>query len=347
MNLKVIALFIGALTAISSIAQNVSFSGKITNPKGEEVYLREIVIEEGKSKPIDVGQARIEKDGSFLMKFQLDKTTELIFSDGNEQVVVLLSPGDEVHLTLNTKMFDETISYTGKGAAKNNAIIDSYMIEEVITDKVWSFEDDVDTTIIFEYIATSFGELRGVVKDYMRELEEFDLYGEEYYLKLEKLEKRLKSSVLSQRIFRERVKELVGTKALSITGVDLDGVSSSLEQYKGKTIIIDFWATWCGPCKAEMPAFKELETRYGSDVNFVSIGVFCKEDKWRKMAKELGFENNIFLDKEAGSQIKVWQVNFIPRYIVIDKNFKIVDANAPKPSTGDLEKLIKELNPGI
>jgi len=347
MNLKIGVLIIGLLTTYFSMGQTILFSGKITNPIGEEVFLKQHTQEDGERKTTEVASAKLEGNGTFFMKFELEQLSELTFSDGNEQTIVLVEPGDELYLTLNTKMFDETISFTGKGAAKNNAVIDCYMIEEVATNIAWNYGADIDTTVIFKDIENSFDALKSVVKDYMGELKSFSEYGENYYKRLEMAEKQIKKSIVKNRIFQERVQELISTEAVSIKGVGIDGEEVTLRRFKGKTIIIDFWAPWCGPCRSEMPAFKELETRYGNDVNFVSIGVFCKEDKWRTMAKELGFENNIFLDKEAGSQIKLWQVNFIPRYIVIDKNFKIVNALAPRPSSGDLEVLIKELNPDI
>ena len=56
------------------------------------------------------------------------------------------------------------------------------------------------------------------------------------------------------------------------------------------------------------------------------------------MATDEGFKNNIYLSKEAEKQIETYKVNFIPRYLVIDENFIVVDANAPRPSSGELEK---------
>ena len=119
--------------------------------------------------------------------------------------------------------------------------------------------------------------------------------------------------------------------------MNLEGKTAKLSDFKGKLTVLDFWATWCGPCRAEFPAYKKLEEKYGEEINFVSVGVFCKEEEWKKMASKEGFKNNIFLSKEVQDQIKELRVDFIPRYIVLDENHKIIDAMAPRPSSGKLQ----------
>ena len=137
--------------------------------------------------------------------------------------------------------------------------------------------------------------------------------------------------------FMNNMAKLIGKEAVDFTGVDLEGNEISLSDFKGKITVVDFWATWCGPCKAEFPAYKELEEKYGEEINFVSVGVFCSEDDWREMATDEGFMHNIFLSKEAAQQIAPYEVNSIPRYLVINENFELIDADAPRPSSGELE----------
>lgn len=63
------------------------------------------------------------------------------------------------------------------------------------------------------------------------------------------------------------------------------------------------------------------------------MGVYCKEEEWKKMATEEGFKNNIFLSKDVQDQIRELRIDFIPRYIVLDENHNILDAMAPRPSS--------------
>ncbi len=59
---------------------------------------------------------------------------------------------------------------------------------------------------------------------------------------------------------------------------DVDGKTVSSDQFKGKVIVVDFWATWCGPCRVEIPGYIELQKKYGKD-GLVIIGMSCDQDK--------------------------------------------------------------------
>ena len=127
------------------------------------------------------------------------------------------------------------------------------------------------------------------------------------------------------------------------------GGTTSLDDLKGKFVYIDVWATWCGPCKREIPYLKEVEKKYHEkNVTFVSLSVDSQTDynKWRTMIeeKELGGVQ-ILADNSSKSEFyKEYGIMGIPRFILIDPEGNIVDANAPKPSSADLIKLFDELN---
>lgn len=343
--LTIAAFAISGLT----IGQTLTLlNGKVTNPTGEMVYLQHNVQQEnGRYKAVVLDSFKLELDGSFKLKTDVKELMECSFYDGNELTPVLLAPGDDINLRLNTKMFDETILYTGMGSGKNNAVKNVALIKEVIMNTIFGYSDDTDTSEIFSYMHKSMGLMAEIIKDYQNEYPGFKVYGDEQLAFIEKGEGQIKKNIASDREFNALVSGLVGTDGINIEGVTLKGKKVNLDKYKGKTIIIDFWATWCGPCKAEMPAFKELEEKYGEDVNFVSLGLYCKEDAWKEMATDLGFKNNMYVSKETQDQVKPWNVKFIPRYVVLDNDFKVVDALAPRPSSGDLEKLILKLNPGL
>lgn len=69
--------------------------------------------------------------------------------------------------------------------------------------------------------------------------------------------------------------------------------------------------------------------------------MYWKEQNWRKMAEKEGFKNNIFISKEAEHEIKAYSVKTIPRYLVIDENFNLIDGDAPRPSSGNLQDYLK------
>ena len=76
---------------------------------------------------------------------------------------------------------------------------------------------------------------------------------------------------------------------LDFTMKDVDGKDVSLQSYKGKVILLDFWATWCGPCKVEIPHFIEFQQKYGpKGLQVVGISVDDPVDKLAPYVKEMG-----------------------------------------------------------
>ena len=76
---------------------------------------------------------------------------------------------------------------------------------------------------------------------------------------------------------------------LDFTLKDVEGNDVSLQSYKGKVIVLDFWATWCGPCKVEIPHFIEFQQKYGSTgLQIVGISVDDPVDKLAPYVKEMG-----------------------------------------------------------
>lgn len=76
---------------------------------------------------------------------------------------------------------------------------------------------------------------------------------------------------------------------------DLDGKSVSLSSFKGKVVLLNFWATWCGPCKAEIPGFVELQEKYQKDLVIVGLSVDDPADKAKAFAAEYKMNYPILL----------------------------------------------------
>ena len=126
------------------------------------------------------------------------------------------------------------------------------------------------------------------------------------------------------------------------------GGTSSLDDFKGKYVYIDIWATWCAPCKAEIPYLKEVEKQfYGKNIEFVNISVdkARDHDKWKKMVEEKGLKGvQLFADNNFKSQfIKDYNIKSIPKFILLDPNGKIIESNAPRPSNDKLIELFNSL----
>lgn len=122
-----------------------------------------------------------------------------------------------------------------------------------------------------------------------------------------------------------------------------NGGVNSLDDFKGKFIFINIWATWCGNCYGEMPALKELEKEF-SDVTFINIAWKDDEDKWRKTIKrKLLSGTQLFATNENNSFFEEYGVSAIPQYILIDPKGNIVDHSAPRPSDDKLKALFKRV----
>ena len=127
------------------------------------------------------------------------------------------------------------------------------------------------------------------------------------------------------------------------------GGKTILEDYKGKYVYVDVWATWCGPCKAEIPALKAKEAKYhDSNIEFVSISIDEEKayDTWRDMVtdKELGGSQLMADNAWQSKFVQDYKINGIPRFILIDPEGKIVSADAPRPSSDKLDETLNALN---
>lgn len=116
-----------------------------------------------------------------------------------------------------------------------------------------------------------------------------------------------------------------------------------LEIHKGKPIYIDFWASWCGPCIAEIEPLREIEKVFQSRVYFVSISIDEDRSKWLKALKKHSLPpTNQWLTANNSPLAKYLAIQSIPRFILIDKNGKAVSLNAPRPSNvNDLTHLLQ------
>lgn len=136
-----------------------------------------------------------------------------------------------------------------------------------------------------------------------------------------------------------------GKIAADFTYPDVNGKDVSLSDFKGKIVLVDVWATWCGPCRGEIPHLKKLEEEmHGTDVVFLGVSVDEAKDKqkWLDFIKkeELG---GIQLHASGWSKIaKDYKIKGIPRFMVFDKQGKIVSVDAPRPSRPELKQMLEE-----
>ena len=112
-------------------------------------------------------------------------------------------------------------------------------------------------------------------------------------------------------------------------------LSEIFRKYKGKVIYIDFWASWCIPCRGEMPMAAELKKKLtGKDVVFLYFGYDDKEKAWLKAREQLNVEGEHYLlnEKLVKEAEVLFEIKSIPHYAIIDKNGDMINKNAGRPA---------------
>lgn len=140
-------------------------------------------------------------------------------------------------------------------------------------------------------------------------------------------------------------KLLPGKPAPSFTVRDRYGEEVSLEQFRGKYLYITVWATWCVPCKSELPYLDVLQKEYmDKDIHFltIAIGESANQKHWKDFLAE-NFHAGIHTFADAKNEFnKDYMIISVPRFILIGPDGVIIDANAPRPS-GQIRLLLDEL----
>jgi thiol-disulfide isomerase/thioredoxin len=135
----------------------------------------------------------------------------------------------------------------------------------------------------------------------------------------------------------------LSTPAPDFSLESLDGKTLRLSDFRGKAVLLNFWATWCGPCKIEMPWFVELQNEYASQglqIVGVAMDDASKEDI-SKFAKDMGVNYPILIGKEAvGDQYG--GVPALPESFLIGRDGKIVDKILGLRGKAEIEDSIKK-----
>ena len=117
------------------------------------------------------------------------------------------------------------------------------------------------------------------------------------------------------------------TLAPDFTVYDINGNAVNLSDFRGKPTIVNFWASWCGPCKSEMPSFEKVYKEYGSDINFLMINLTDNSRETVKTASAYinnnGFSFPVFYDTDLDGAY-TYDIYSVPTTFFIDKDGYVI-----------------------
>jgi len=325
------ALMVGCAEEVNK--DYVTFSGTITNKSSDSIVLS--------SREHDYSKIlKVNEDGTFSDTLKVKSGLYRMY-DGNEGSTLFLKNGYDLTMTLNTEEFDETISYSGEGSENSNYLAENSLLGEKLLDFEIDGMDMDGLEAKLQSIETQLTELVNSKKNLDTAVVNTSKEG-------------IASTIKG---YRGYLGDLIALRANLPKGAPSPvfsnyenhaGGETSLTELRGKYVYIDVWATWCGPCKVEIPHLKKVEADYhGKNIEFVSVSIDRPKDyeKWIAMVtdKELvGVQ--LYADNNWESKfVKEYFIKGIPRFILVDPEGNIVSPDAPRPSNPKLRTLLEEL----
>jgi thiol-disulfide isomerase/thioredoxin len=138
----------------------------------------------------------------------------------------------------------------------------------------------------------------------------------------------------------------VAAELMSARLTDLQGNPLALEQWRGRVLVVNFWATWCTPCREEIPLFIRFQEKHGGNgLQFVGIAI-DQRDKVQSFAQEFGMNypillggmDSVELSRRAGNRLGA-----LPFTVIIDRGGKIVSVELGVVKESKLESLVRSL----
>ncbi len=365
---KVLVIIIGCITLTSMAgAQGVVktfISGKLT---GEHQY-KEVSLRAVTREVNILATSPIAKDGSFSLEFPLGETNIYrVFLDDNNFLVVILAPGEKVTMTakaasLNDKpdikgspgtelywkfnlamnFFNTKLDSIGEAYKQNMQTEKSDKVSEALR-SMYDVFDKEKKAAIEKFITNNPTSLACMIF-----IDQLDI--DEYFTVYDLYDKNVFPAYPNNIYIKEfhgRVDAArrisIGSPAPEISLPDPKGQVKSLSSLKGKIVLVDFWAAWCGPCRKENPHVVELYHKY-HDKGFEVFGVSLDRDStaWKKAINDDGLVWTQVSDLKywKSEPAKTYGVSAIPFTVLVDKEGVII---GKKLRGEDLSAKLQEL----
>lgn len=142
----------------------------------------------------------------------------------------------------------------------------------------------------------------------------------------------------------ERIQSLwAGNEAPPFTMTDIRGREVSLSDYRGKVVVLKFWASWCGPCMRQVPPAAELKERLAGeeDLVFIYVSIDTSEEAWRRAVEDHNITGLHMRTpgRERGTPA-LYNVRWIPTFYIIGRDGKIFDHRPPMPADPQIDQVL-------
>lgn len=335
--MKKILILIAVLSIVSckkDVKNFVSIKGRLKNANISQLKIQ------GNNYTKEI---KVADDGTFSDTLKITSAGIHILTDGNQKAALFLRDGYDLNLDFNGSDISKGISFSGNGSETNNFLDNkrSFFMSDLANPKTY-FELDEDA------YEAKIKEAKDLLKSYKDKAPQLDTL-------VSQMDSRNDDMFFGyiaanyQKMHANLTKLAIGVPSPQFKDYEnFNGGKTSLSDFKGKYVYIDVWATWCAPCKAEIPFLKELDKEYkGKNIAFVSISVDRRDayDTWRKMIKDEQMGGNqLFADNNFESSfVMEYGIDAIPRFILLDPKGNIISPDAPRPSDPKLKVLFKEL----
>ncbi len=326
---KIVLLLLAACTGLYAQSGLDNFKGTIKNNAADSIKIEKLGGKWKTTIPVDKGgnfSTEIRQGlGQYSMHYK------------DENVTLFLGNDSDLTITADGNNFSETLTYKGEGSGENIFLSELEAGKKDILNKLdqQANEDDVKK------------EAEGFYEKQLKKL----MDGNYAYMFKSFMGMRVqseKSSISIEIDKRVAVNKLKDKPSPQFSYTNHKGGKTSLAELKGKYVYIDIWATWCAPCRQEIPFLQEAEEMYkNKNITFVSISIDEEKtrEKWNTMVtdKLLG-GIQLIADKDWKSDfITAYGIKSIPRFILIDPKGNIVNADAPRPSDPELKNILDKL----
>jgi len=326
-------LFAILIIASRSYAQrkSVQFEAEIKHPNSDS-----LVIHNKQFKTTLKGN-----NGQFSATLDAPEGIYQLF-DGAAFATIYLRPGFELKMKMDTKAFRQSLFFSGLGAAANNFIAKKVLDDQKIKE---NFGDRLPQPYELQQILNlRLEKAKSLLILYCLD----STFSKTMLATYEVENKRIMDELLAVKAKADGIKALNGKLSEEFEYENHKGGKTKLSSLRGRYVYIDIWATWCIPCRTEIPYLQNMAAKYHhKNISFMGIALDQPKDyaRWRRFVTDQNLVGiQLYADNAFQSDwVKKLAIDAIPRFILINPEGKIVAADAPRPSSTELQRMLDSL----